>query len=299
MGKCVHRLNLDLIANLAHELWQTDIFAHRRHTIVAGSRCALLTDVLANLCGDILAHLLRLCHLLFCTQWHFFLIANFSRDLSAVVPGHQHANVALHVFGHIVADILCFVAALGHSHRVARLHRDNFAHVLLERHLNILAEGRWFEGALLFLFFPGDIFDHPSLHLLALLSDDVSAHVLVDLLAHVADHPPAFLHLLRGARWCTRSRRPACSRCGSPTGISSPPPGRTPWWVSPWSPWRTPPPSSTRSPPSPPLCKLSPLSSVRPLGICCCPHQCYYCYHHRCHVHYDFYSLDHCCCFPR
>merc|ERR1719471_2673289 len=152
MGKCVHRLNLDLIANLAHELWQTDIFAHRRHTIVAGSRCALLTDVLANLCGDILAHLLRLCHLLFSTQWHFFLIANFSRDLSAVVPGHQHANVALHVFGHIMADILCFVAALGHSHRVARLHRDNFAHVLLERHLNVLAEGRWFEGALLFLF---------------------------------------------------------------------------------------------------------------------------------------------------
>merc|ERR1719471_740740 len=183
MGKYIYWLNLDLIANLAHELWRADIFAHRRHTIVAGSGGALLTDVLANLCGDILAHLLRLCHLLFCTQWHFFLIANFSRDLSAVVPGHQHANVALHVFGHIVADILCFVAALGHSHRVARLHRDNFAHVLLERHLNILAEGRWFEGALLFLFFPGDIFDHPSLHLLA----------------HVADHPPALLHLLRGA----------------------------------------------------------------------------------------------------
>merc|ERR1719471_2333996 len=199
MGKCVHRLNLDLIANLAHKLWQADIFAHRRHTIVAGSRCALLTDVSANLCGDILAHLLRLCHLLFSTQWHFFLIANFSRDLSAVVPSHQHANVALHVFGHIVADILGFVAALGHSHRVAGLHWDNCAHVLLERHLNILAEGRWFEGALLFLFFPGDIFDHPSLHLLALLPDDVGAHVLVDLLAHVADHPPAFLHLLRGA----------------------------------------------------------------------------------------------------
>merc|ERR1719471_335832 len=199
MGKCVHRLNLDLIANFAHELRQADIFAHRRHAIVAGSGGALLTDVLANLCGDILAHLFRLCHLLFCTQWHFFLIANFSRDLSAVVPGHQHANVALHVFSHIVADILGFVAALGHSHRVARLHRDNFAHVLLERHLNVLAEGRWFEGALLFLFFPGDIFDHPSLHLLALLSDDVGAHVLVDLLAHVADHPPALLHLLRGA----------------------------------------------------------------------------------------------------
>merc|ERR1719471_175981 len=199
MGKCVHRLNLDLIANFAHELRQADIFAHRRHAIVAGSGCALLTDVLANLCGDILAHLFRLCHLLFCTQWHFFLIANFSRDLSAVVPGHQHANVALHVFSHIVADILGFVAALGHSHRVARLHRDNCAHILLERHLNVLAEGRRFEGALLFLFFPGDIFDHPSLHLLALLPDDVGAHVLVDLLAHVADHPPALLHLLRGA----------------------------------------------------------------------------------------------------
>merc|ERR1719471_1858574 len=195
MGKCVHRLNLDLIANFAHELRQADIFAHRRHAIVAGSGGALLTDVLANLCGDILAHLFRLCHLLFCTQWHFFLIANFSRDLSAVVPGHQHANVALHVFSHIVADILGFVAALGHSHRVARLHRDNCAHILLERHLNVLAEGRWFEGALLFLFFPGDIFDHPSLHLLALLSDDVGAHVLVDLLAHVADHPPALLRL--------------------------------------------------------------------------------------------------------
>merc|ERR1719471_1667664 len=164
MGKYIYWLNLDLIANLAHELWRADIFAHRRHTIVAGSGGALLTDVSANLCGDILAHLLRLCHLLFCTQWHFFLIANFSRDLSAVVPGHQHANVALHVFSHIVADILGFVAALGHSHRVARLHRDNCAHVLL-----------------------------------ALLPDDVGAHVLVDLLAHVADHPPALLHLLRGA----------------------------------------------------------------------------------------------------
>merc|ERR1719471_2532579 len=199
MGKCVHRLNLDLIANLAHKLWQADIFAHRRHTIVAGSRGALLTDVSANLRGDILAHLLRLCHLLLCTQWHFFLITNFSRDLSAVVPSHQHANVALHVFGHIVADILGFVAALGHSHWVAGLHRDNCAHVLLERHLNVLAEGRRFEGALLFPFFPWDIFDHPSMHLLALLLDDVGAHVLVDLLAHVADHPPALLHLLRGA----------------------------------------------------------------------------------------------------
>merc|ERR1719471_1417513 len=197
MGKYIYWLNLDLIANLAHELWQTDIFAHRRHTIVAGSRCALLTDVSANLCGDILAHLLRLCHLLFSTQWHFFLIANFSRDLSAVVPSHQHANVALHVFGHIVADIYGFVAALGHSHRVAGLHWDNCAHVFLERHLNVLAEGRRFEGALLFLFFPWDIFDHPSLHFLALLLDDVGAHVLVDLLAHVADHPPALLHLLR------------------------------------------------------------------------------------------------------
>ena len=100
-----------------------------------------------------MVYLLRLCHLLFCTQWHFFLIANFSRDLvvqscqshnmkphfhhsferwshqydsywfkflklnavrekthlSAVVPGHQHANVALHVFGHIVADLHIFV----------------------------------------------------------------------------------------------------------------------------------------------------------------------------------------------
>ena len=79
------------------------------YTIVAGSRCALLTDVLANLCGDILAnlcsrplelfqlnviimvYLLRLCHLLFCTQWYFFLIANFSRDLVGQgCPSERH-----------------------------------------------------------------------------------------------------------------------------------------------------------------------------------------------------------------
>ena len=47
------------------------------------------------------------------------------------------------------SHILCFVAALGHSHRVARLHRDNFAHVLLERHLQTVNPYRYITNHLI------------------------------------------------------------------------------------------------------------------------------------------------------